>query len=137
MVLACLSSDVLPPPSRLACASASALSGFDLDLLLTSTTCKGCMISVAVFGAGKTRLTPNRAKACSAMEKIIASDMLALSLPSKQPPQYQPPANFQRLPRSALHRQSGRKIALPLNPALWIASQHSGSAATNRTDRWR
>ena len=41
LVLARRSSSVLPPPSRLACASASAFTGLCADLLLTSTTSMG------------------------------------------------------------------------------------------------
>src|SRR5574340_182062 len=85
-VLACRSSGVLPPPSRLACASASALSDRDWDLVLTSTTCSGCRKLAALRGSGITSAMPNSAKACSATERVIDADRRvfnALIMPSR------------------------------------------------------
>ena len=75
-LLARRSSAVLPPPSRLCCASASAWVGLDFDLLLTNTTCSGCMKFATLRGLGITRAMPNKMKACNSIEKTIEKDNL-------------------------------------------------------------
>jgi hypothetical protein len=59
----------------LACASASALSGLESDLLLTSTTCNGWVKLFVLRGSGMTRAMPNSAKPWNANEKIIENEM--------------------------------------------------------------
>ena len=63
---------VLPPPSRLACANASALLGLDADLLFTNTTSSG-LPALLSFGRGDLKLMPNKTAAWQTTDINIAS----------------------------------------------------------------
>src|SRR5450759_3929517 len=127
-LLARRSSAGLPPASRLCCASASAFDGLDFDLLLTNTTCSGCVKLAALRGSGSTSAMPNKIKACSAMEmeKAIGKDNdvfkcgeiiddHVLSLAIKQ----LPPVLLQSV--SVLQDQANLSYRLPVAPGYWQA----------------
>ena len=77
LVLARRSSSVLPPPSRFACASASAFTGLCADLLLTSTTSIGALKFSNRRPSGGTNFTSNSA-AWTTSESAIATGRIWL-----------------------------------------------------------